>query len=140
MIAQRVAAIHSDLTGQASVQVNPVCWHAGNSPHRSKAPVVPPDPLVHRIFKLSENYTNSCNPPTIIRYSLSSLSGAKLHIYNILGQLVDVLVNEEQSAEKHNYELFSGAYFYKREVAGVADAWKGFVETKSSREVRSGLY
>jgi hypothetical protein len=69
-------------------------------------------------FSLSQNYPNPFNPATQIRYSLSEKSYVLLNVYNILGQQVVELVNQEQG--RGNYialfegnNLASGVYFYR---------------------------
>ena len=77
-------------------------------------------------FTLEQNYPNPFNPTTTIKYSIPSViaSGAKqslgvtLKVYDILGNEVASLVNEQKEAG--NYEanfnasnLVSGIYFYK---------------------------
>ncbi len=82
-------------------------------------------------FELMQNYPNPFNPSTIIRYSIPNViaSGAKqsqlvtLKVYDILGNEVATLVNEEKPAGSYEIEfnvaqvsrpeLSSGIYFYK---------------------------
>ena len=68
-------------------------------------------------FSVDQNYPNPFNPSTTIRYSLPTSSRVRLTIFNVLGQVVDVLVNEEQSAgwkeAKWNANAASGIYFYR---------------------------
>jgi len=52
-------------------------------------------------FHLFQNYPNPFNPRTEIQYHLPKKSGVKLSIYNISGQLVRVLVDENQEAGTH---------------------------------------
>lgn len=73
-------------------------------------------------FELIGNYPNPFNPSTVIKFNLAEASKVSLKIYNSLGQLVDVLVNNE-SLEAGRYEklfdaskLTSGVYFYKLET------------------------
>ena len=70
------------------------------------------------ICSLSQNYPNPYNPSTTISYSIPAPSLVSLKIFNILGQEITTLVNEEKSAG--NYEvnfnasnLPSGVYIYK---------------------------
>jgi hypothetical protein len=53
---------------------------------------------VPKNFALEQNYPNPFNPSTTIRYALPSSAHVKLTVYNLLGQRVCELVNEEQSA------------------------------------------
>lgn len=69
-------------------------------------------------FKLEQNYPNPFNPSTIIKYSIPTSSFAQLTIYDVLGNEVATLVNEEQPAGEYEVEfnadvLTSGVYFYK---------------------------
>jgi hypothetical protein len=74
-------------------------------------------------FSLSQNYLNPFNPTTSINYALPTNSYVKLVIYNVLGQRVKTLVDEEQTAgykqvvwNGHNDNgeaVGSGIYFYR---------------------------
>lgn len=75
---------------------------------------------------LAQNYPNPFNPSTRIEYRLSAQSHVTVKIYNILGQEVASLVDEEQSAGNHSAEwngkssrgfsVSSGVYFYRLEA------------------------
>ena len=69
-------------------------------------------------FELMQNYPNPFNPSTSIEYSVPSNEYVLLKVYDLLGNEVNTLVNERQSAG--NYEvnfdasnLASGIYFYR---------------------------
>ncbi len=69
-------------------------------------------------FELSQNYPNPFNPSTIIKYSIPELSFVIIKIYDILGNEIATLVNQEQSAGYYylNFNLpslSSGIYFYQ---------------------------
>ncbi len=79
-------------------------------------------------FGLSQNYPNPFNPMTVIRYQVSGYSHVTLDIYNVLGQKVATLVNEEKPAGSYSVtfnasDLPSGMYIYKLQAGS-------FVETK----------
>ena len=69
-------------------------------------------------FDLHQNYPNPFNPTTKIGYSLETQGHVRLAIYNVLGQEVDVLVDEIKPGGLHNVKfdaskLSSGLYFYR---------------------------
>jgi len=74
-------------------------------------------------FELQQNFPNPFNPETNISYSLSEASTVKIEIYNIKGQKVKQLVNDQLPAGQHsviwngtdktNTTVSSGIYFYK---------------------------
>ena len=75
-----------------------------------------------KTFDLSQNYPNPFNPTTKINYSLPNDSKVILDIYNISGEKVGQLVNEEQAAGYYSVDfgnstihknLSSGVYFYR---------------------------
>ena len=80
-------------------------------------------------YNLAQNYPNPFNPVTKIRYSLPQQSNVSLIVYNILGQEVITLVNEQQPAG--NYEvsfdatnLTGGIYLYKIQAGDYSDVKK----------------
>jgi len=71
-------------------------------------------------FELSQNYPNPFNPTTIIRFNLPETGIAKLILYDVLGQEVRILLNENKAAGVYTLqldasELNSGMYIYKLE-------------------------
>lgn len=68
-------------------------------------------------FSLYQNYPNPFNPTTTISYSLPKPSQVKLTVYNLAGQEVTTLVDEQKSVGQHEVNfnashLSSGIYFY----------------------------
>ncbi len=75
-------------------------------------------------FKLFQNYPNPFNPSTKINFSLTAASKVKLTVYNLLGQVINELVNGNYAAGNHTVSfdavgLNSGIYFYKIEAVGI---------------------
>ncbi|NQT27030.1 T9SS type A sorting domain-containing protein [candidate division KSB1 bacterium] len=77
---------------------------------------------------LLQNFPNPFNPATTIEFSIPEQDNVNLSIYNLKGQTVDVLVNEEMSAGPHHVswdgsDQPAGVYFYE-------------LRTGSHREIR----
>jgi hypothetical protein len=74
-------------------------------------------------FGLEQNYPNPFNPETSIKFSLSEDSRVTLKVFNLLGQVVNTLVDENMPAGEHailwngkndrNEDVASGVYFYR---------------------------
>jgi CotH protein/lamin tail-like protein/type IX secretion system substrate protein len=68
-------------------------------------------------FNLAQNFPNPFNPSTQITVSIPVSGIYTLRVYNILGQEVATLLNDQVSAGKHTFvfdasNLTSGIYFY----------------------------
>lgn len=80
-------------------------------------------------FELSQNYPNPFNPNTTIKFNLSNAGVIKLTVFDLLGQEVETLINEEREAGIHTInfnasELNSGVYVYKLEADGLVQMRK----------------
>jgi Secretion system C-terminal sorting domain len=69
-------------------------------------------------FKLYQNFPNPFNPSTNIKFEVKEQSLVNLKVYDILGNIVADLINEEKhpgrySATFNGDKLSSGIYFYK---------------------------
>ncbi len=79
-------------------------------------------------FGLAQNYPNPLNPSTTIEFGLPRSTHASLKIFNLLGQEIAVLVDEQLPAGIHKAEwnaqdMVSGLYLYRLKAGE-------FVETK----------
>jgi photosystem II stability/assembly factor-like uncharacterized protein len=75
-------------------------------------------------FLLKQNYPNPFNFETIIGFSLPRYSHFTIRLYNSIGQLIEILLDENRKAD--NYEirynaskLSSGIYFYTLITEGI---------------------
>jgi photosystem II stability/assembly factor-like uncharacterized protein len=80
-------------------------------------------------YELSQNYPNPFNPSTTISYSIPSQSFVTLKVYDILGNEVITLVNEEKSAGRYEVKfkaenIASGVYFYQIKAENFSDTKK----------------
>jgi hypothetical protein len=77
-------------------------------------------------YKLYQNYPNPFNPTTNIKFDLPKTSFAKIKIFNILGNEIATLVNEQLQPSSYSVdwnasEYPSGVYFYRIETNQFAD-------------------
>jgi outer membrane protein assembly factor BamB len=68
-------------------------------------------------YILSQNYPNPFNPNTKIDFIIKKRSNVKIVVYDILGNEISVLINEEKPAGNYSLDfngdgLTSGVYFY----------------------------
>ena len=83
-------------------------------------------------FELYQNYPNPFNPGTQIKYTLKKTGHVTLYIYNVLGEKVKTLLDQDQHAGFYRIDwdgkndngkpISSGIYLYKLEVNGFSEA------------------
>jgi hypothetical protein len=83
---------------------------------------------VPKVFTLYQNYPNPFNPMTTISYGLPTGVRVTLRIYNVLGQVVKTLVDEDEvpgayGAQFDASSVASGVYFYRLRAGS-------FIQTK----------
>ncbi len=76
-------------------------------------------------FELLNNYPNPFNPSTEIKFSLAHEVRITLKVYNILGQVVQELINRQMAAGLHSVKfngsnLPSGVYVYKLDAGNFS--------------------
>jgi beta-glucuronidase len=80
-------------------------------------------------YLLEQNYPNPFNPSTEIKFGVKETGVVTLKVYDILGNLVKVLVDEEMNAGYYNIfftadNLSSGVYFYKIQINNFSEVRK----------------
>jgi serine protease AprX len=100
----------------AAINYNPTSTDTGNVSRNNNTP---------SNFELAQNFPNPFNPSTTIKYQVKEGGFVTLNVYNLLGNLVATLVNENQPAGTYyvnfniNSErtpLPSGVYFYRLQI------------------------
>ncbi|HMQ68104.1 MAG TPA: T9SS type A sorting domain-containing protein [Ignavibacteria bacterium] len=80
-------------------------------------------------FNLYNNYPNPFNPGTVIKFDVAKTQMVKLTVYNLLGEAVANLVNDNLSPGSYsvNFDgsnLSSGMYFYRIETQGYVQTMR----------------
>ena len=74
-------------------------------------------------YSLSQNYPNPFNPNTLINFQVPEKANVTIKVYNAIGQMVSLLVNQEMlpGSYKVNFDgknFPSGIYFYEMSAVG----------------------
>ncbi len=87
------------------------------------------DNMIPESFALNQNYPNPFNPTTTISFQLPVMSRVNLSVFNVLGQEVATLMNDEVAAGNHNIvwmgkgnagnAIASGIYFYRLSASAM---------------------
>ena len=80
-------------------------------------------------FSLSQNYPNPFNPVTEIQFGLPEAQHVRLTVYNIMGQTVTTLLDEDRPAGVHSVQwdavrTVTGVYFYRIEAGPYIETRK----------------
>ena len=77
-------------------------------------------------YSLAQNYPNPFNSTTTIYYTVPTAAEVKIKVYNLIGEEIKTLLNQEQSAGKNSIDwdgtnqsgraVSSGVYFYRLEA------------------------
>jgi hypothetical protein len=91
--------------------------------------------LLPKEFELMQNYPNPFNPVTKIKYAIPQVSHIRIEIYNVLGQRVRTLVNEEKVPGYYMVDfdvgsLASGFYIYRLQASSGFNAVKKMIVAK----------
>lgn len=87
------------------------------------------DNLTINDYSLFQNYPNPFNPSTKISFTLPETNKVSLKIFNLLGEEIASLINEEKTAGKHSIDfdasaLSSGIYFYRLDAGSFSETKK----------------
>jgi photosystem II stability/assembly factor-like uncharacterized protein len=80
-------------------------------------------------YNLTQNYPNPFNPSTKIKYSIPQTSQVQVKVFDVLGNEIETLVNEEKSVGSYELtwnaeQLPSGIYFYLIQAGSFIDTKK----------------
>jgi hypothetical protein len=99
-----------------------------------KAGLVDKDISLPESVTLAQNYPNPFNPTTTISFALDLQADVKLTVYNVLGQRVQVLLDEEIPAGSYSVDwdgrdaagnpVSTGVYFYRLEAGESTESRK----------------
>lgn len=98
-------------------------------------PVIPtdvgddPTDALPTSYTLSQNYPNPFNPSTSISFEVPTRSAVKLEVFNVLGQIVTTLVDQElptgsYTATFEGADYASGVYLYRLKAGEFAETKK----------------
>ncbi len=84
-------------------------------------------------YSIEQNYPNPFNPSTTINFSLPKTGKVVLEIYNVLGEKVTTLINNDLTAGYHSVNfngssLASGVYIYRLQSGNYTQAKKMTLE------------
>ena len=77
--------------------------------------------ILPKEYVLYQSYPNPFNPTTTIKYQIAEMSFVTIKVYDVLGNEIATLINEENPIGNYEIEfngssLSSGVYFYKLQV------------------------
>jgi endonuclease/exonuclease/phosphatase family metal-dependent hydrolase len=83
----------------------------------------------NKSFALQQNYPNPFNPSTTINYTIPEISNVTINIFDILGNKIKTLVDEQKSVGSYKViwnakNLSSGIYFYQIQANEFIDTKK----------------
>jgi hypothetical protein len=114
------------------------------SNHVDFIPITPADvdencSQIPQTVDLSQNYPNPFNPSTKIQFQIAEFGFVNLKVYDVLGDEIALLVDEEKPAGTYEVEfsrnllnqvLTSGIYFYQLKAVPTGRQAGDFIETK----------
>jgi hypothetical protein len=125
------AAQTAEVIAKGTIKIVPTSEQPPSAPEGNIASEL----AIPKEYGLEQAYPNPFNPTTTIKYQLPSDSKVCLKVYNPLGQVIYVLVDETQTASYKSIEwnaavIASGVYFYQLEATSLSDPSKSFKQVK----------
>jgi hypothetical protein len=110
-----VGTVGQPLTGNTGNHLNRII--SGFWDNRLEITSADEQQLLPAEFRMDQNYPNPFNPSTTIRYGVAEQSHVSIRIFNIVGEELAVLVNEEKEAGWYTVNFnprrfASGVYIY----------------------------
>ncbi|MEM6648051.1 MAG: T9SS type A sorting domain-containing protein, partial [Bacteroidota bacterium] len=83
------------------------------------------DGVLPQAFALHGNYPNPFNPTTTLHFDLPEASPVRIQVFNLLGQVVRTVVDEQRPAGRHTVRfdatnLPSGTYLYRMDAGSFS--------------------
>jgi hypothetical protein len=131
--------VYEDFTGNGVKDVGVICSPATSGVGINYVNIlegiggtVSVDEIIIKIpdqYELFQNYPNPFNPSTKITFTLPEASQVKLTVFNILGEEVKTLINENRDAGHHTVDFnasgfSSGVYLYKIQAGNFVQVRK----------------
>ncbi len=91
------------------------------------------DDRLPKKYSIEQNYPNPFNPSTTINFAIPITGKVMLEIYNLLGQKVSTIINNDLTAGYHSVNfngsnLASGVYIYRLQAGNFRQAKKMILE------------
>ncbi len=113
LLEQEGYAIKTSSSDETSLDFQLIC---GTEAYCQNASDIPLKPIE---FELHQNYPNPFNPTTHIKYAIPKNGHVKITVFNMMGQQVQVLVDEEQKTGIHEIVWDSNTNRHARAASGI---------------------
>jgi photosystem II stability/assembly factor-like uncharacterized protein len=105
--------------------VAPLCRRV---PQIENPPPPPPTGVISN-FRIYQNYPNPFNDRTVIRYEVSTSAKVEIKIYNVLGQVVALLISTELPEGRYDAgwtpaQVASGVYFCEMKASSASRTYR----------------
>jgi len=109
------------------------CWLIKLEPDSPNV-IIDYDDIIPSKFSLEQNYPNPFNPSTKIRYSVPYSSKVVIKIYDVLGNEIETLINEEKPAGTYEVEFNASL------LSGSVSAKGGYASGVYYYQLKAGSY